>query len=75
MSPLATHECPQKISAQSVQSFGQLYATYLYTNVLFYYMDIQIYTYIHRYIHIYIKIDIIYYRILKTNIYRKKDYG
>ena len=36
----ATHECPQKNSAQSVQPFGRLYATYiLYMNVLFYYID------------------------------------
>ena len=27
---LDTHECPQKISAQSVQPFGRLYATYIY---------------------------------------------
>ena len=37
--PLATHEGPQKISAQWVQPFGRLYAIYLYTNVLFYYID------------------------------------
>jgi len=28
-----------KKSAQSVQPFGRLYATYIYTNVLFYYTD------------------------------------
>ena len=35
----ATHECPQKNSAQSVQPFGRLSTTYIYTNVLFYYID------------------------------------
>ena len=35
--PPATHECPQKMSAQSVQLFGRLYATY----VLFYYIDYE----------------------------------
>ena len=36
-----THECPQQISAQSIQQFGRLYATYIYiyTNVLFYYIN------------------------------------
>jgi len=27
--PLATHECSQKSSVQSVQPFGRLYATYI----------------------------------------------
>ena len=31
--------CP-KNSAQSVQPFGRLYATYIFTNVLFYYLDL-----------------------------------
>ena len=30
---------PKKNSAQSVQPFGRPYATYLYTNDLFYYID------------------------------------
>ena len=42
--PPATHECPQKKSAQSIQSFGRLYTTYIYifiyTNVLFNYVDL-----------------------------------
>ena len=33
----------KKISAHLVQPFGRLYATYLYTNVLFYYIDKDIY--------------------------------
>ena len=37
--PTATHKCLQKISAHSVQPFGRLQGTYLYTNVLFYYID------------------------------------
>ena len=37
MSPPATHECPQKNSAHSVQLFGRPEGTY--TNVLFYYVD------------------------------------
>ena len=40
MTPPVTHECPQKNSAHSIQQFGRLYATYIYTNVLFYYTDI-----------------------------------
>ena len=37
--PPATHECSQKISAHSVQPFGRLKATYIYANVLFYYIE------------------------------------
>ena len=37
--PPGTPECPQKISAHSVQPFGRLLVTYIYTNVLFYYID------------------------------------
>ena len=40
--PPATHECPQKVSAQSVQPFGRLKGTYVYTNVMFYYIDEQL---------------------------------
>ena len=31
--------CPQKISVNSVQPFGRLYATTMYMNVLFYYIE------------------------------------
>ena len=37
--PPATPECSQKISVHSVQPFGRLLVTYIYTNVLFYYID------------------------------------
>ena len=37
MKPPATHECPQKNSAQTVQPVARLYAACKYTNVLFYY--------------------------------------
>ena len=40
MTPSPTYECPQKISAQSVQQFGRPYATFIFKNVLFYYIDI-----------------------------------
>ena len=36
---MAPYEFPQKISVRSFQPFGQLYATYTYTNVLFYYIE------------------------------------
>ena len=36
--PLATHECPQNISAHSVQPFGRLWETYIY-DVFFYYIE------------------------------------
>ena len=42
-----TNELPQNISAQSVQPFGRLCATYIYTNVsLFYYYYMYIYLHI-----------------------------
>ena len=44
--PPATHECPLKISAQLILPFGRLYATFIYTNVLFYYIDFAIETFV-----------------------------
>ena len=35
-----------KISAQSILPFGRLYATFIYTNVLFYYIDFAIETFV-----------------------------
>ena len=34
-----TRECPKKISAQMVQTFGRLYAKLIYTIVLLYYIE------------------------------------
>ena len=39
VTPLATHECPQKISAQSVQPAIHNIYICIYMNVLFYYID------------------------------------
>ena len=36
--PPVTHEFPQKVSAHSVQLFGRLYVTNIYTSALFYYI-------------------------------------
>ena len=40
---LCENEYLQKISAQSIQPFGWLYATYIFTNVLFYYIDLKVF--------------------------------
>ena len=38
-----TNELPQNISAQSVQPFGRLCATYIYTNVSLFYLLLHVY--------------------------------
>ena len=40
--PPGTPECPQKMSAHLVQPFDRILVTYIYTNVLFYYIDIHV---------------------------------
>ena len=37
--PPGIPECPQQFSVPSVQPFGRLLVTCIYTNVLFYYID------------------------------------
>ena len=38
--PPGSPECPQKNSAHSIQPFGRPQGTYIYTNVLFYYIEL-----------------------------------